>query len=284
MVGAGGAIRSHNGSSVILGTPLIFPIVQIGGYDRDVNYMPTRTVANLEAIKRACQGGMLLGANGGLRAIPIYDNGAADDSREYHHSFFHLALRERVRKANGGRSDHIVLWRNVSGSAGEQMLEKWMIAYKSSPSHEPQLASVLRAKPAGVTDGCYDRSTPPQFIAEDLTFSRKPDSKCGALHPVYANPRLVAGAPLALDILKCQLRPVNMSDYTVIFTPAERARLTEIFPGGVCDWSKPGVNQVPVVTWASFGPSPKNLVVQPGEVDGRLAWMVRSKVESQVML
>jgi len=28
----------------------------------------------------------------------------------------------------------------------------------------------------------------------------------------------------------------------------------------VCDWSKPGVNQVPVVTWASFGPSPKNLV------------------------
>jgi hypothetical protein len=28
----------------------------------------------------------------------------------------------------------------------------------------------------------------------------------------------------------------------------------------VCDWSKPGVNQTPVVPWASFGPSPKNLV------------------------
>jgi Tannase-like family of unknown function (DUF6351) len=34
-----------------------------------------------------------------------------------------------------------------------------------------------------------------------------------------------------------------------------------IFPSGVCDWSKPGVNQVPVVTWASYGPSPKNRVV-----------------------
>jgi len=38
------------------------------------------------------------------------------------------------------------------------------------------------------------------------------------------------------------------------------ARLTTIFSGGVCDWTKPGVEQTPVVTWASFGPSPKNLV------------------------
>jgi hypothetical protein len=28
----------------------------------------------------------------------------------------------------------------------------------------------------------------------------------------------------------------------------------------VCDYSKPGVNQVPVVPWASFGPAPENLV------------------------
>ena len=44
------------------------------------------------------------------------------------------------------------------------------------------------------------------------------------------------------------------------FTPAEMTRLIAIFPGGVCDWSKPGVNQTPVVTWASLGPSPKNLI------------------------
>jgi len=28
----------------------------------------------------------------------------------------------------------------------------------------------------------------------------------------------------------------------------------------VCDWRKPGVDQVRVVPWASFGPAPDNLV------------------------
>ena len=36
--------------------------------------------------------------------------------------------------------------------------------------------------------------------------------------------------------------------------------LQAAFPKGVCDWSKPGIAQTPVVPWASFGPSPKNLV------------------------
>jgi Tannase-like family of unknown function (DUF6351) len=40
----------------------------------------------------------------------------------------------------------------------------------------------------------------------------------------------------------------------------ELMRLHSIFPDGVCDWSKRGVNQTGVVPWASFGPSPDNLV------------------------
>jgi len=35
--------------------------------------------------------------------------------------------------------------------------------------------------------------------------------------------------------------------------------LEAMFPGGVCDWSKPGVGQVPNTrTWLSYGPSPVN--------------------------
>ena len=47
---------------------------------------------------------------------------------------------------------------------------------------------------------------------------------------------------------------------TPSFTPAELQRLRTIFPGGVCDFSKPGVNQTRVVPWASFGPAPENLI------------------------
>ncbi len=60
--------------------------------------------------------------------------------------------------------------------------------------------------------------------------------------------------------MKCQLKPIDVKDYHVALSDGERARLNAIFPGGVCDWSKPGVNQTSVVAWASFGPSPKNLV------------------------
>ena len=77
---------------------------------------------------------------------------------------------------------------------------------------------------------------------------------------MYSNPRREAGGPLAANVIKCQLKPIDAKDYKVTFTPAEMTRLKKIFASGVCDWSKPGVNQVPVVTWASFGPSPKNLV------------------------
>ena len=58
--------------------------------------------------------------------------------------------------------------------------------------------------------------------------------------------------------MKCQLRPIDMTDYKVALTPDQEARLKRIFADGVCDWSKPGVNQVPLAgTWLSFGPAPK---------------------------
>jgi hypothetical protein len=106
-------------------------------------------------------------------------------------------------------------------------------------------------------DGCYDKT---RFIAEDLVFSSEPVSECSGLYPVYSNPRKEAGGPLAANVLKCQLKPIDPADYKVPLNAEEAGRLAAIFPAGVCDFSKPGVNQTPVVTWPSFGPSPKNLV------------------------
>jgi hypothetical protein len=71
--------------------------------------------------------------------------------------------------------------------------------------------------------------------------------------------RLVAGGPLTNDILKCQLKEIDAADYAVKFTAAEQERLANIFPEGVCDWSKPGVQQQTNQTWLSYGPSPVNL-------------------------
>ena len=45
------------------------------------------------------------------------------------------------------------------------------------------------------------------------------------------------------DIVKCQLKPFDPSDYAVPMTAEQWAQLGRIFPEGVCDWTRPGVGQ-----------------------------------------
>ena len=120
-----------------------------------------------------------------------------------------------------------------------------MTAYKSDTSILPQRQKVINNKPAMAVDGCWATAT--QFIAEPQTFSSAPNSQCNRLFPSYGAPRIVAGGPLAGNVLKCQLKPIDQGDYSVTFTAAELGRLQTNFPSGVCNWSKPGVNQTPVV-------------------------------------
>jgi uncharacterized tannase-like protein DUF6351 len=153
-----------------------------------------------------------------------------------------------------------VMWRNTTPAAARALFDRWMVAYKSDTSNHPQIVKVLRNKPKDAVEGCYDKATPPNFIAEHLLFTSKPTTKCSELFPVYSNVRHEAGGPLAANVLKCQLKPVAAADYAVGFSGSEMARLKRLFPGGVCDYSRPGINQTPVVTWASWGPNPDNLV------------------------
>jgi hypothetical protein len=66
------------------------------------------------------------------------------------------------------------------------------------------------------------------------------------MYPGHSEPRLVAGAPLTNDVLKCQLKPINYAEHKATFTVTQKARMAAIFPSGVCDFSKPGVEQVPL--------------------------------------
>ena len=54
---------------------------------------------------------------------------------------------------------------------------------------------------------------------------------------------MMAGVPLTDDIMKCALKPLDRREYKIEFTDAEMAQLREIFPSGVCDYSKPGIGQ-----------------------------------------
>lgn len=257
---------------------------KIGGYDRDGNYTAARSTGSEAAIKRAYQAGMQLGANGGLAAIPIFDlSNFYDEDNYYHYQWFHFAMRERLLKANGDTKNH-VMWRggvsfaDLFGIATPGRAERaavnakaqadawplfiqWVSAYKAAAGTAPQRGKVIASKPAAAVDGCFTLSTTPAFIAETQTVgSTGAAGTCNAIWPTWTYPRAQSGASIAADKLKCELKPVAASDYKVVFDSAQLVRLKEVFPGGVCDWSKTGVNQVPVVPYPSVGPSPVNLV------------------------
>jgi len=208
-----------------------------------------------------------LGGGGGLASIPVFDiSGIYNDDGGYHYQWFHFAMRDRMAQANGNTDNH-VMWRGnpVPYETAWATFIQWVEAVAADGSERSHREKTIRSKPPAAVDGCWSSAT--QFMPERQTFGRLPNTQCNSLFPSFAFPRYVAGGPVAANIIKCQLKPVDLSDYAVPLTPGEVAVLHQIFPNGVCDWSKPGVNQTRVVPWASFGPSPENLVF---DITGKL--------------
>ena len=256
---------------------------KIGGYDNEGNYTTARAVADANAVRRTYQAGLTLGGGGGLASIPVFDSSNFyDEDNFYHYQWFHFAVRERMRRANGDIGNH-VMWRGgvnfadlfVPATAsparaainarvaadGWAAFIGWVDAYKADTGSASQREKVLARKPAAATDGCFTAATTPVFRAETQTLAQTgPAGSCNDLYPSWTAPRIQAGGPVAGDVLKCQLKPVDGTGYSVTFTAAELDRLRAIFPGGVCDFSRAGVNQIGIVTNASFGPSSVNLV------------------------
>ena len=256
-------LRALN-DSVISPTQFLDLNERIGGYDGDGRFSAARTVADSTAVRIAYETGRLTNGGGGLATTPIIDYRAYSDDLEagdVHTRYHSFSMRERLRKANGRIDNHVMLVEDfryglystrspVLREALRQM-DQWLEALAADTSPDPEADKVARAKPAGLTDACWSRDEEPLKIVEVQV---RGSGRCEALYPSSPAPREVAGAPLASDIVKCQLKPVDPGDYAIRFSPEEMHRLRGIFPGGVCDWGKPGVGQTGLTgTWVTFG-------------------------------
>lgn len=236
----------------------------VGGYDNDALFVTARTVADIEATKQAYQSGRLTNGGGGLKDIPIIDyRGYSDDNPagDIHLRYHSFSMRERLKKANGDADNQVMLVEDFRygyySSASPLLLDAlkqmdlWLANIAADTSNDGKRVKVLKNKPATLIEGCMTRdASNPTFIAEkqDLTAGQ-----CATLYPSPGSPRYAAGASIAADIVKCQLKPVTSADYTQAFTSAQQTRLATIFPAGVCDWSKTGVEQQGLRgTWLTF--------------------------------
>jgi hypothetical protein len=257
-VGVQYGLGALNGGSI---TPVQFLDLneKIGGYDNDGQIVATRAVADPLALRAAYQTGRITHGGNGLAKIPVIDFRSYVDltaKGDVHLKYHSFSLRERLRAANGTTSNTVMLVTGgppdpnsytVLGYAIARM-DQWLTNLASDTSGDPVTEKIVRAKPTDLVDSCYPASG--DRIIETQTFS---GGECNKLYPSFAPPRMIAGGPVTNNVLKCQLKPVDFADYSVAFSDDEKERLKRIFPEGVCDWTKPGVeHQNPVGTWLRY--------------------------------
>jgi hypothetical protein len=240
---------------------------KIGGYDSEGRVVAQRAVADPEALRLAYSTGRVTSGAGGLATTPVIDYRAyADDKPEGdpHLRFHSFMTRARLLKANGSFDNQVMLIEDRSAAGGNlystqsavltqalAQMDSWLTRLADDHSNDAQIVKVRRAKPQDLVDACWSRDKAAKKIVERQDYR---SGKCEELYPAGAFPRGVAGEVIASDALKCQLKNIDPADYKVTFSPDERGRLDRIFAGGVCDWSKPGVEQQKLAgTWLRFG-------------------------------
>ena len=227
-----------------------------GGFDFIGQVVPQRVAADPIGLVRSYETGRVNTGGLGLATTPIIDARTYTDlpNGDIHTRIHSFVMRARLQKANGTFANHVMLIANAAGSGAMAVealtqMEAWLAAIHADDAPGTAQERMLRNRPVALTDACWAGSTK---IVEPFGLGLA--GTCAALYPTFAETRIAAGSPLESDVFKCQLKPVDFTAYAVSFTAAQQARLQAAFPAGVCDWSKPGVDERPPLgAWLDYG-------------------------------
>lgn len=222
---------------------------KVGGNDIDGGFSSKRTVGDETAIKAIYASG-LINTFKNLDRVPMLHYRTYNDTMtpgDIHDRHRDLTIRARLEKATGSSANQVIWVVDRPQERGKPArvdiapialttMTKWLDAMAADPA--PLSAEkVVKAKPSDAVDAYW---TPDGKRVNEVA-SWDPNTSWNKTYPVHSEPRLMAGAPVANDVMKCQLKPVDFSVYKVKFSKAQQAKMKKVFPGGVCDWSKPSV-------------------------------------------
>lgn len=244
---------------------------RIGGFDADGQPQPARSVVAEDLPARAFETGRVAGPWGGIPDTPmILINLYTDDLGDIHDRVRVFSILDRLAGESGEPPATVSLWtlplpegtgmvETLSGAMGDRLtapvvaLDEWLTAAEeeSAPGRDDWREVLARTKPAVAESRC----APPggdELAGPDANT----DPACEAAFPVAEEPRMVAGAPRAGAVIKCQLVPVEdaADQYEVELSLSQLDRLAGVFPDGVCDWSEPSVGYGPPADdWLDLG-------------------------------
>jgi Tannase-like family of unknown function (DUF6351) len=234
----------------------------IGGFTDDGVPGPERSVVDGDLPSRAYETGRVSGPYGGLPDTPmILVNVYTDELGDIHDRVRSFSLLDRLADDDGTWPATASLWSiglpegaslvdTLTGALGDfaaeptVVLDEWLTdaeAYQAAEGGSWRDA-LAATKPEAARSRCVPAGGEP-IVGDDAN----DDPACVAAFPIHEEPRMAAGAPRAGDVLKCALVPVEDANdqYEVELTDAQVERLAEIFPTGVCDWSRPSQGFVP---------------------------------------
>ena len=228
----------------------------VGGYDNNGAFSASRSAADTTGLATAYRTGRFQQGAGGLKSVPIVDERSyVDEDANVHQYLNTYRMRARLDRFNGNH-DNQIMFRAKGGAnttpmgvAAIETLGTWLDGIKSDTSTASGPQKVLNNKPADAVDACWIGGNRVNGVAQIGA-----TNQCETTYPPHSLPRNVAGLPVNSIVAKCQLKPVSSADYGSP-SPGQVTRLNAIFPDGVCDYSKPGVEEQPVgTTNISYGP------------------------------
>jgi len=200
-----------------------------------------RTSGSIEAMKAAYYSGNIFL---GKINIPILDvRHYNDPDIDMHHSFASFEARLRMQQAQG-HADNQVIWMSKKPHEPRPMtinaMDRWLSQIKQNPQK-----TVVENKPNDIQDACFKDDG--KLIAQgphvwNGRWNNKQTGLCLQIYPNFMSSRQVAGAPPNGSVFKCHTQSIKKAIkygvYGDIDVRPHIKRLEEIFPEGVCDYSK----------------------------------------------
>jgi hypothetical protein len=207
-----------------------------------------RTRGDLSAVRAAYTSGMVF--TGQLDRPTIDHRQYMERELDMHNVHQSFAVRQRVLEQMGN-TDLLVIWftdtmpgvpKASQSMEAIEVMDEWMKNIQKHPGK-----GIRGNRPPRAVDSCFDVTGKLIYAGDDAwdgILDDKPAGQCTERFPIYGTSRIVAGAPIEGGIYKCALKPVQkavMDRSYAPWSPTEQQvqRLRQIFPDGVCDYSKP---------------------------------------------
>ena len=185
--------------------------------------------------------------------IPILDvRPYLEEALDMHNSHQSFASRQRMLDRDGHAANQAIWFSGPEG--GTQLLlprafaviDDWMDNLRERPWR-----GVAGNRPPEAVDACFTGAGATIAAGAGVwagILDRQPPGPCTRAFPIHSTSRIVAGGSLRGGVYKCALQPVAKAIARGLYgawrpSTAERARLEQIFPTGVCDYSRPDVGR-----------------------------------------